>query len=299
MNIGAHRQLICGRPTLTNRPRNAVESDELLQAPHKMVSTSMLLALGSEAQLNINCTLSVSNPVDISPIRSPQDVHSVLANDYFARKRLVEIGTRNGDGMSCFVRTASHAIAYEAEKKYCTKLEARQRGEGTNYTVSCTLFGSADMASFPDADVYHWWFGRDFLNKQLLYELCRRVSCGQLRASAIAVVLFDPKEKHDVASLRDMRRLGWISREQEVAYDEQAKCNAMLEALRAVWPASTPIGPQDPDLLWAWRWDHNVCERAKGSFTIATFPVSKLSASPKCKCDASRADDADLKKGLF
>lgn len=33
MNIGAHRQLICGRPTLTNRQRNAVESDELLQAP--------------------------------------------------------------------------------------------------------------------------------------------------------------------------------------------------------------------------------------------------------------------------
>ena len=33
MNIGAHRQLNCGRPTLTNRPRNAVESDELLQAP--------------------------------------------------------------------------------------------------------------------------------------------------------------------------------------------------------------------------------------------------------------------------
>ena len=262
--------------------------------------SAQLLPSGSEAQLNINCTLSVSNPVDISPIRSPQDVHSVLANDYFARKRLVEIGTRNGDGMSCFVRTASHAIAYEAEKKYCTKLELRQRGDSElNYTVSCTLFGAADMASFPDADVYHWWLGRDFLNKLLLYELCRRVSCGQLRASAIAVVLFDPKEKHDVASLRDMRRLGWISREQEVAYDEQAKCNAMLEALRAGWPTSKPIGPQDPDLLWAWKWDHNVCERAKGSLTIATFPVSRLFASPKCKCDASRADDADLKKGLF
>ena len=58
------------------------------------------------AALRIDSATSVS-PVDPSPIRSPQVVHSVMANEFFAGKSVVEIGTRNGDGIACFARVAS------------------------------------------------------------------------------------------------------------------------------------------------------------------------------------------------
>jgi hypothetical protein len=66
----------------------------------------MAKASGSKG---ISCSAAV-RPVDAVPIRSPQAVHSVLANEYFAGKHMVEIGTRNGDGISCFSKTAASSI---------------------------------------------------------------------------------------------------------------------------------------------------------------------------------------------
>lgn len=51
-------------------------------------------------------------PVDRSPDRSPQAVHSVLAAR-FVGQEVVEIGTHGGDGMNCFARFAKSAVAIE------------------------------------------------------------------------------------------------------------------------------------------------------------------------------------------
>ena len=93
------------------------------------------------AALRIDCATAVS-PVDPSPIRSPQVVHSVMANEFFAGKSVVEIGTRNGDGIACFARVASSTTAIEMDTRYCAKLEARARSE-TPFRVLCAEFGTS------------------------------------------------------------------------------------------------------------------------------------------------------------
>ncbi len=71
---------------------------------------------------------------------------------------MVEVGTRSGDGMNCFARTASEAYAIEAVPAYCEALEARAarlRASGAgNYTVAC---GKFPEIALPDADYYTWW----------------------------------------------------------------------------------------------------------------------------------------------
>ena len=54
---------------------------------------------------------------------------------------MVEIGTRNGDGISCFSQVASTATAVEISKEYCHRLEARSdelRSSGSHgFQVVC------------------------------------------------------------------------------------------------------------------------------------------------------------------
>ena len=72
----------------------------------------------------VDCAKRVPLPVDVVPIRSSQAVHSILAS-WFAGKIIVEIGTRNGDGMHCFAQVAHNATAIEIDKAYCRLLEKR------------------------------------------------------------------------------------------------------------------------------------------------------------------------------
>ena len=69
----------------------------------------------------VDCAKRVPLPIDVVPIRSSQTVHSVLAS-WFAGRRIVEIGTRNGDGMHCFAQVAHNATAIELDKAYCRLL---------------------------------------------------------------------------------------------------------------------------------------------------------------------------------
>ena len=59
------------------------------------------------------CKDVVVQPVDAHPYRSPQSVHTALLQ-HFRGKQVVEFGTRNGDGLSCFATAcaigASHRI---------------------------------------------------------------------------------------------------------------------------------------------------------------------------------------------
>ena len=60
----------------------------------------------------VDCKLAVPNPIYSAPIRSPQEVHTLIASKVHA-KQLVEIGTRNGDGISCFSKVTKSASAIE------------------------------------------------------------------------------------------------------------------------------------------------------------------------------------------
>jgi hypothetical protein len=243
----------------------------------------MAKASGSKG---ISCSAAV-RPVDAVPIRSPQAVHSVLANEYFAGKHMVEIGTRNGDGISCFSKTAASSIAFEAQTPYCRKLEERQQVEHSRYTVRCTMFGGPDMGTMPDADVFTWWVGHVSLDLQLLHELCRRLSCGQLRTNATAVVLFDHKSKDDMNTLRHLRHMGSVAREQRVPFDEMEHCRALLRA-------------NNSDLLAVIKAQPFVCNRARGNFTIATLPIARLAtlSPPQCQCSARQTRGLHLQQLL-
>ena len=103
-----------------------------------------------------NCSALVMRPLDAAPVRSPQAVHSVLAAE-LAGLHVVEIGTRNGDGISCFSQAAKSAVAIEMEPDYCTSLrkrsERQRRWRRSGFSVSCEYYEKCT----PDADVYTWW----------------------------------------------------------------------------------------------------------------------------------------------
>ena len=96
-------------------------------------------------------------PVDTAPVRSPQAVHSVIAYRVMG-KSLVEIGTRNGDGMECFAQFASNATAVEMSRPYCNFLlnrsAALQRSTGASFGVTCKDYR---LANGLDADIFTWW----------------------------------------------------------------------------------------------------------------------------------------------
>lgn len=106
---------------------------------------------------HIDCTEAIDRPVDTSPYRSPQAVHSIIARRS-AGLSVVEIGTRNGDGMSCFAVGAHQATAVEISPHYCRRLEARAQrlwASGLNHTFSvvCSDYRAARL----DADIFTWW----------------------------------------------------------------------------------------------------------------------------------------------
>ena len=92
------------------------------------------------------CEAAVPTPRDTPPTRSPQAVHSFIAA-VSAGKTLVEIGTRNGDGMLCFAKNARQATAIEIDVHYCAAQHpiARVRGCRHPHPSCCTRapFGGA------------------------------------------------------------------------------------------------------------------------------------------------------------
>jgi hypothetical protein len=108
---------------------------------------------------SIDCGQVVAPPVDAAPIRSPQAVHTAMLR-HIAGKDLVEIGTRNGDGMACFSRAAKSATAVELSVPYCNHLRKRaaalKRSVGVSWTVLCEDYRSVRTGTI-DASVFTWW----------------------------------------------------------------------------------------------------------------------------------------------
>ena len=113
---------------------------------------------------------------------------------------MVEIGTRNGDGMGCFARIARTALAIEYDAKYCRTL--RRYATRLNYTVACSDFRLASL----DADVITWWQQSPLTNEGVLQTLRDIQSRGRIRATAEALVVFDRSWRADMASFEGLCR---------------------------------------------------------------------------------------------
>eukprot|EP00908_Phaeocystis_cordata_P009518 Transcript_20298.p1 GENE.Transcript_20298~~Transcript_20298.p1 ORF type:complete len:313 (-),score=79.32 Transcript_20298:968-1906(-) len=218
-----------------------------------------IMLAASLAVLGINCTQLV-RPRDASPIRSPQNIHSWLSAR-FTGLDIVEIGTRDGDGMACFAQTARAAVAVEIEKRYCEILRRRaarlvRRGTG-NFSVVCQDYRTARL----DGDVFTWWEQAPFLtNHVAIQHLRRELQAGRIRKSAQAVVLFDMSWQDDVDSLKQLiTQAAWSK---NVFYDEEALCRRKQEQARAA-------GKRRKD-------SSESCQRAKGRFVVAGIPLARL-----------------------
>jgi len=219
----------------------------------------MLHLLMVSPVLGINCT-GIVKPRDASPIRSPQNIHSWLS-ERFRGLDVVEVGTRNGDGMMCFAQTARTAVAVELEPEYCGILRQRsarlaRRRQG-NFTVVCQDFKRARL----DGDVFTWWEQAPHLtNVDAVKHLRRQTELGHIRPSAQAVVLFDMSWGDDVSSLRVLiEQAAWSK---NVPFDEEALCLRKQQQL-------VLSGKRRKD-------SSESCERAKGRFVVAGIPLTRL-----------------------
>jgi len=197
-------------------------------------------------------------PVDTSPIRSPQAVHTVLARA-FAGKCLVEIGTRRGDGMACFAYAAASALAIEPDKQACSALRRRSAaitgptaaraivgGRRGSFGVRCARYQS--KRGTPDADFYTWWQQVPHLvNHDVLHTLVTRLRAGAIRSTATAVPIFDMSWSADKRSWATLR--AYAAWNASVLYDESAVCK---------------------------RHRTKGCGRAKGEFVVAAPELRQL-----------------------
>ena len=206
------------------------------------------------------CATLSPTPVDSAPIRSPQAVHSALAYR-FAGHDVVEIGTRNGDGIDCFAQVARSARAIELSKPYCEKLRSRASALGAmgkrSFSVSCSGYEQASL----DADFITWWQQPPLTDERALRHLRAEQLPGRIRDGAVAVVLFDLSWHEDRASLLRLRPLATWS--EEVSFDERALCEVKLAAA----PPSEREG--------GWK-----CSRAVGKFVVLGIPLTRVPGAP-------------------
>lgn len=197
----------------------------------------------------IDCKVRVRQPLDVSPVRSPQDIHSFIAAKVVG-KDIVEVGTRHGDGMMCFAQFARNATAVEYDRSYCKKLEQRSSG---NFSVLCADY----RHGLPDADIYTWWQQEpDLSDAALLSFLQKQASAGKVREGAEAVLIFDTMWNDDMRSWKSIQpQAVW---HEEVPFDERAMCLAALDPWEGrSYPRDGPVA------------NGYTCKRARGSFIVA------------------------------
>ena len=241
------------------------------------------ISAGDAHKTPVDCAKRVPMPVDVVPIRSSQSVHSVLAN-WFAGRIIVEIGTRNGDGMHCFAQVAHDATAIEIDKAYCRLLEKRSselREGGHGYKVVCGGYDAVDPEVFAGAHFITWWFGSG-LNNNLrvlkhLYALRHALHPG-----AQAVVMHDASSGIDNRSLVVLQQAGVVSNIQAVPIGTR-ECAMCTEALR----------------LGKIREDRRVtCGRAAGAMHILTLRINNNPNLGSLLQRPLRSDHANLKASL-
>ena len=164
--------------------------------------------------------------VDRYPVRSPQAVQSAIA-EIVSGRDVVEIGTRNGDGMECFAQYARSAVAVEYDQQYCELLKLRGGRNacptfGTPFSVLCSRYQDVS----PDADYFTWWAQAPHLmNVPLLLHLRRAQLQGKIRANATALVVLAHGEARKHAGSGLLRMAAWT---RAVPFKESHKAAASL-----------------------------------------------------------------------
>ena len=237
----------------------------------------------------IDCATMVT-PRDPPVLRSPQEVHSYLSK-LFAGKRVVEIGSRYGDGMSCFGRQTASLTIFEGSQEYCPILEQRlqqmqqeraaeasktsgapctRRWQNDSaYSFQCALFDTK-LDKAPDADFYTWWMIGS-VNNGLLCELHRRVTRGQVRKSVQAIILFDNQVEPDMESLLWLHNRTWVDWSLDITYNETGLCESLRPQL------VSPSGKrQNPEAHFYFSRLPRLCRRAAGTFTVLALSIARI-----------------------
>lgn len=205
----------------------------------------------------MNCSRLVRHTVDVSPIRSPQAVHTLLLG-LVAGLNVVEIGTRHGDDVECYAHSAAHMRAVEYDQKYCEKLLLRNetlfRRNGHWFTVQCQNFRDAGTL---DADIITWWHDSPTLtDPALLRHLAEEQRLGFIRKTARVVFLSDLKSKNDLPTWAVMRQ-GAEGR-WRVPFSEKYDC------LRRIQAAGQ---------------SKRLCDRASGTFGVTMWLLANVTGA--------------------
>lgn len=218
-----------------------------------------------------NCSAIVTSPVDAAPMRSPQAVHTALLK-HFAGREVIEIGTRNGDGMACFCQHTLKATAIELATNYCTVLrqrsEALKQAGGRGFEVLCS-----DYRKVPnlDADIFTWWQEPPhLLNGAALQSLRGFMLNKQIRPTAVAAMVFDPKFRYDLSDYRTYRQyaVGEGAWAEAVEVDEAALCCAKRKRKD---PGLCGCDGPNPGIGCG-----GLCGRARGTFYTLGVPLMAL-----------------------
>jgi hypothetical protein len=143
-------------------------------------------------------------PVDRSPKRSPLLVADHLIS-YAKGKVIFEVGTRNGDILSCVNPHAKQAYSAEIDPEYCVKLEER------GLTVLCDDFRKFSPSSLPGLpegevpDVFFWWpMMADTQNEEWMLHIRDALWKQDLGAGKRVIIAFDHNWPRDRLNLQYM-----------------------------------------------------------------------------------------------
>lgn len=151
------------------------------------------LTQGGRLSQSICSTLPGFYSVDSSPIRSPLLVADHLIN--LAAGRVVfEVGTRNGDILSCISHFANLTFSAEIDPEYCQRL----RGRGLR--VFCDDFLALNMSGLSQKpDVFFWWpMVAKTQNEVWLSHV--RSQASYISPECIVVIGFDHQHPPDMAN---------------------------------------------------------------------------------------------------
>ena len=126
---------------------------------------------------------------------------------------------------------------------------------GSNFSVDCRAYQKADL----DADVITWWAEEPILrNWDVLQRLASGVQSGRVRATAEALLIFDPQWPPDLADWRDFGAplAHWTA---NVSFDESDLCRRSADRRLAS--------------------KRYLCKRAKGTLHVAAISVDGLPRS--------------------
>ncbi len=207
----------------------------------------------------MNC--SDISPIDHVPVRSPQAVHTALL-PHLAGKDVVEIGTRRGDDVACYVNYTRTLKIFEIDKKNCRYVSERlQKVAGAKYAVYCNDYRRG--SEYETAEIVLWWqHPPHLLNERVLRDL----GAFRARRGALAISMHDGKYKMDMQSYHHLRPHAVWSK--TVEFDERALCctqsrkpaNCAEKSLRGTPNSRVP------------------CDRAFGRFHLLAFNRSTLAS---------------------